>query len=461
MQWAGLSLMILLMISLASCEKQEKEGSVPEVSLEIRNTYDTYVEFAVSAPGASLLTYRLLTEYDALPSASELLKSGTMADPDLFQVYTVRNLEPETTYRIVAAARYADGSESAVREESFRTVASQAIVPALVLRDVVAASTSIRFTLVPDKAARLAYMCVPATEGIPDAETILEEGIQVDPGKTDQYVAAGLASLTEYVIAAVAESVDGTCCDVQSETVETLEPEPVAVGDFYYSDGTWSSGSQDPVEGKECIGIVVLTGRSTVTYGEDSGVYYTKNGNSRMDNINGYVIALNDVADGASFAWGSHDVDGDNGAGTTHSETDFMGYYNTAQIKAKAEQKAGGLSNDPVNNYPAAYAAVVLYEDEIPAPEISSGWFLPSAQQIHYTFLYNEVIGGSLAKLGDAATPIYRDGARYWSSSEHWAQNGCRYWSYMVCLDSSVFDPGYISAQQKTKEYKVRAWLVF
>lgn len=450
---------LLIMMTLTSCDKNEP--TVPDVSLEIQDVYDTSVEFTVTAHGASLLTYKLLSEYDALPSADELLTSGTMADPELTQVYNVRNLEPETQYRIAAAARYADGRVSAVCEKAFTTEESQAIVPSLVLRDAVALSTSIKFTLVPDKAEKVAYMCVPASEGVPTPETILSEGQQADPGMTDQYAVAGLASLTEYIIAAVAESADGTCSEVQSETVTTLEPEPVAIGDWYYSDGTWSSGAQSPLEGKDCIGIVVLTGRSTVANGEDTGVYYTKNGSSRMDNINGYVIALKDVAGGKTFAWGSHDVDGDDGAGTTHLDTDFMGYYNTMQIKAKAEEKAGGLSDDPVNNYPAAYAAVELYEEEVPAPEISSGWFLPSAQQMHYAYLYNEVIDEAIAKLGDAAVPILRNDARYWSSTEHWAQNGCRYWSYMVCLDSSVFDPGYISAQQKTKEYKVRAWLVF
>ena len=238
---------LLIMMTLASCDKNEP--TVPDVSLEIQNVYDTSVEFTVTAHGASLLTYKLLSEYDALPSADELLTSGTMADPELTQVYNVRNLEPETQYRIAAAARYADGSVSAVCEKAFTTEESQAIVPSLVLRDAVALSTSIKFTLVPDKAEKVAYMCVPASEGVPTPETILSEGQQADPGMTDQYAVAGLASLTEYIIAAVAESADGTCSEVQSETVTTLEPEPVAIGDLYYSDGTWSSGAQSPLEG--------------------------------------------------------------------------------------------------------------------------------------------------------------------------------------------------------------------
>ena len=439
MQWAGLSLMILLMISLASCEKQEKEGSVPEVSLEIRNTYDTYVEFAVSAPGASLLTYRLLTEYDALPSASELLKSGTMADPDLFQVYTVRNLEPETTYRIVAAARYADGSESAVREESFRTVASQAIVPALVLRDVVAASTSIRFTLVPDKAARLAYMCVPATEGIPDAETILEEGIQVDPGKTDQYVAAGLASLTEYVIAAVAESVDGTCCDVQSETVETLEPEPVAVGDFYYSDGTWSSGSESPLDGKTVVGVVFKSGAADSDLSD-----YNAAG---IDEIHGFAVALSDVKDNSDpfspktgFEWSDSPL-----GVTSADQDDFSGYYNTVKIM-EAIRNIGGSSD--VVSY-----IVDFYDSQVPAPESSTGWYLPSLGQLKE--LYNvrsEVYAAFDMVDGDSLYDF--SGDWYWSSTES-GEDGTVY--KVNFLDSGLV----VESDDIARLWKVRPVLAF
>ena len=449
-----------------SCNQNKASDSASAVEIGIEEVADDYVAFTVSAPDAALLTYRLLSEYDAAPSASDLLSSGIQADPSVHEVYTIMDLSPETVYRIAAAAMYGDGSVSDVEEVSFRTRESDAVVPTLVLRDVKSSSTSISLTLVPDKAAEVSYICVKAAEGVPSAEKILSEGYEADAARTDMYVIAGLFPETEYIVAAVARSEDGTFCEVQSESVTTLEPEPVAIGDFYYSDGSWSSGSEAPLADKECIGVVVLAGRSSISTGEDTGVYYTKDGHSRIDNITAYVVALNDAAGGQDFAWGSHDVDGDSGAETSHSDVDFMGYFNTNQIKAKAEAKAGGLSDDPVNsggrnNYPATYAAAVLYEKEVPAPETSSGWFLPSAQQIHYTYLQNEAVNKALAAASDSSDPIFGRDAIYWSSSEHWAQNGCRYWAYMVNLDSANSTPGYISAQQKTKSYKVRSWLVF
>lgn len=443
-----------------SCNRNNTAGNAA-VEIGIEEVADDHVSFTVSAPDAALLTYRLLSEYDAAPSASDLLSSGIQADPAVHEVYTFTGLSPETVYRIAAAAMYGDGAVSDVEEVSFRTRESDAVVPTLVLRDVKPSSTSISLTLVPDKAAEVSYICVKAAEGIPSAEKILSDGNEASASQTDMYVVSGLFPQTEYIVAAVARSKDGICCEVQSTAVTTLDPEPVAIGDFYYSDGSWSSGSDAPLAGKECIGVVVLAGRSSISTGEDTGVYYTKNGHSRIDNITAYVVALNDAAGGQEFAWGSHDVDGDSGAETSHSDVDFMGYFNTNQIKAKAEAKAGGLSDDPVNNYPAAYAAAVLYEEEVPAPETSSGWFLPSAQQIHYTYLQNEAVNKALEAASESAQPIFRRDATYWSSSEYWAQNGCRYWAYMVNLDSANSTPGYISSQQKTKTYKVRSWLVF
>ena len=301
-----------------------------------------------------------------------------------------------------------------------------------------------------------------SSDEVPSAAEIIESGHEADPSKTDLYSVPGLLPETEYTLVAAAVSADGTYSEVASEPFATLEAQPAAIGDYYYSDGTWSSGAEGPVAGKECVGIVVLAGRGTVTNGgTDTGVYYTKDGHSRLENINGYVVSLNDVASGTEYAWGSWDVDGDSGVGTTHSDSDFEGYYNTSMIKAKAEEKAGGLSDDAVNNYPAAYAAVVLYENEVSAPESSSGWFLPSAQQLHYLFMKNEDINAALNSLGNAATPVYRRDAIYWSSSEQQTENGTRYWAYMVNLDSSNITPGYISGQRKNKEYKVRPWLVF
>lgn len=454
---------VTVLLSAISCDKNGEEGPASEVRLAIEKVTSESLSFTVEAPGASLLTYRLLSENDAIPSADEILNSGVMADPDIYQVYVVKDLLPSTVYRIAAAAEYPDGSRSAVASVSAKTAEKEAIVPSVTLRDMTAGATTVSFTIVPDKAEEVFYLCVPSSEGMPSSDDVFGKGIPADPSKTDQYTVSGLFSSTEYTVCAVARSSDGTESEMASGKIATGEPEPVSAGDYYYSDGTWSSGDEEPLEDRECIGIVVLAGRSTVAVGDDDCIYYAKDGSTEMKEITGYVIALNDAVDGSQteFAWGSWDVDGDSGAETSYDDSDFRGYYNTRQIKAKAYTKAGGLKNDPVDNYPAAYAAVVAYEKQVQAPETSTGWFLPSAQQLQYAYKNHDRIDASIDRLGTSATRIYRRDAIYWSSSEYWAQNGCRYWAHMVNLDEANATPGYISSQQKTKTYKVRSWLVF
>lgn len=447
-------------VLLASCNKEA--GDSCSVSLSLNGVDAASVKFLLTPKGADEVAYMILGENDAVPSASRILQEGKAADASVAQEYSEDGLHPSTTYRVVAAAS-APGAFSKVEELVFKTSDPDAIVPAVIIKDVTAKANAVSFVLVPDKAEEVAYMVVSASDAEPSAETVLAQGTKADAQATDLYVLGGLTQNTGYKLVAAAKSSDGTYSAVATASFTTLESVPAQMGDFYYSDGTWSSGSEEPLADKECIGIVIMAGRSTVADGKDDCSYKFKDRTTPMDEVNGYVVALNDVVDNGrtSVAWGSWDVDGDAGAETSYDTEDFKGYYNTMQIIAKAEQKHGGLSDDATDNYPAAYMAVEVYEKAVPAPETSTGWFLPSAQQLRYIYKYHDTIVKSIEKLGDKATPVFRRDAIYWSSTEAWMQNGCRYWANMVNLDEANITPGYISAQQKTKEYLVRSILVF
>ena len=104
-----------------------------------------------------------------------------------------------------------------------------------------------------------------------------------------------------------------------------------------------------------------------------------------MSEIRGYVVALQDatLVDGKNIeVWWSF-FDGSYEGSCSSQLDDFLGYSNTKLIETAASNRCGGLaaSND---NFPAAYYATVAYEEVCPAPEASSGWFLPSLiSQIH------------------------------------------------------------------------------
>lgn len=183
-------------------------------------------------------------------------------------------------------------------------------------------------------------------------------------------IAAGSAS-----IKATSGNAEATC----TITVTT----PAKVGDYFYSDGTWSTEIES---GKQCIGIVFAVGQSEYDTSDysDSGIGKEK--------CNGYVVALTDATDSYAM-WGPKGIElglyptdefgdpiqngGDNG-----KYNDWSGYRYSKVAEGEAE-KSGGLSPDKAEGYPLFYHAMVKYSNTVPAPESTSGWFLPSISQLY------------------------------------------------------------------------------
>lgn len=158
---------------------------------------------------------------------------------------------------------------------------------------------------------------------------------------------------------------------------------PAQVGDYFYSDGTWST---ELVSEKQCIGIVFAIGHNEYDASDysESGIGKTK--------CNGYVIALNDAS--SSYAmWGPQgqelglypkDEFGDpiqNGK-ENGMYNDWSGYL-YSQIAKEDADKNGGLSADKAEGHPLFYHAMVTYANTVPAPENTSGWFLPAISQLY------------------------------------------------------------------------------
>lgn len=330
--------------------------------------------------------------------------------------------------------------------------------PSLELSLVEATSSAIRFAITPRRADRAAYMYYKAGEAAPDAERILAEGTAADADQYAAYLLEGLNSSTGYVIAAAAAN-GAELSEVATLEATTAAPEPPALGDFYYDDGTWSSAANDPLPDKTCIGIVVYAGRCTYEAVDDC-VYKLKDGTTPLEEVHGYVLALRNASD--QVAWGSWGKDGYSGAGASYDRTDFRGYSNTQSIRNKAIEKAGGLSDDADDNYPATYYATDVYEQQVPAPASSTGWFLPSAYQLLYLFSHVETLQESFDKLGEQADFFYVRDAEYWSSTECQKENGCMYWAYYVSLNPSQITPGFSSNFRKSSDwFQVRSMLVF
>lgn len=180
------------------------------------------------------------------------------------------------------------------------------------------------------------------------------------------------------------------------------------VGDFYYSDGTWST-EKDPE--KECIGIIFYVGQH-----ENDESDYSASGIGKT-RCNGYAVALRNIIDDYC-QWGptgkeigcfpmdefGNSIDNYSNNG---GDIDWSGYKYTYLIKAEAEAN-GGLSAGRVEGYPAV-AHTLNYSNTVPAPSSSSGWFLPAISQLWCIYQNRQL-------LEDAGFPMKVDW--YWSSSE-------------------------------------------
>ena len=142
-----------------------------------------------------------------------------------------------------------------------------------------------------------------------------------------------------------------------------LGPTPApALGDLYYSDGTWSSTL---VEGKTPIGVIA--------YLDQPGADDNEITESGYGAGHGLVLcmknAVSDVVWSTETKWilMQHEMLDDGDFTRTNN---VSGYSNTAKLTANVEI---------ASKYPAA-AAARNYTD-LPAPAGTTGWFLPSAQQ--------------------------------------------------------------------------------
>lgn len=150
-----------------------------------------------------------------------------------------------------------------------------------------------------------------------------------------------------------------------------IDENPAKVGDYYYSDGTWSTELD---EVKTVIGVVFAT--PSAGAGSDAVGNYA---DVSLERIRGWVVSLKEVSPTPRFVNTSDgtagaNIEGIEGVGT--GENDIKGYAN------KAAWKSNTLSNG------ATYVALTAVESyaenySAPLPEAgTSGWYIPAVGQL-------------------------------------------------------------------------------
>lgn len=169
--------------------------------------------------------------------------------------------------------------------------------------------------------------------------------------------------------------------NITTQCEVSVDKRPLAVGDYYYADGTWSAQLD---EGRNPIGVVYYVGDITAT---DPAL------KREHPNCNhGLVVALNEHEEGTAWQpnyeaygaeiglWANQYAPQYECVTSGYELTDNLnrpiGYNNTKAMELfNAAEENAEWQIEPIN-------FIVEYREKVPAPETSSDWYLPSAKEL-------------------------------------------------------------------------------
>ena len=291
----------------------------------------------------------------------------------------------------------------------------------------------------------------------------------------------------------------GAAEDLTSYT--EYQADDLKIGDYYYSDGTWSDGglrklyadgtmewtaiTPEPVSGKTPIAIVFYTGRHEKD-NSDYTVPLTEDGPVLADGtVHGYAVALTDVHnnddDRLRWEYGPN-KEYNQAVGTfTEHTSDWSGYANCLKINEFVKNHSS--DNWEMKHFPSAFVCETYgnrtidqsgkpitdgrynWQQPFIAPENSSGWFLPSCDQLYYCWQNGDFLEERINVVKDKTdnTTLKKhigwfrtNDWFYWSSTEYWYDSTIpkNVW-YVNFLD------GHRGATGKNVVLYVRAILAF
>ena len=182
------------------------------------------MSFRIIPSDAEEVRYAVVMDGQAEPTVDQIFEGGGIsADATVAKSYTAGDLEPNTSYNIIAAARNAAGCSEPAK---ITMKTAEPGVPASVsLEPGEATIQSITFRLSPLNATKAAYVCLAEGETLPSAESILAEGDPAAAAAAGDYTVENLEPNTTYRIAAAAEGRTGLSAVVHID-MRTAIPAP-------------------------------------------------------------------------------------------------------------------------------------------------------------------------------------------------------------------------------------------
>lgn len=156
--------------------------------------------------------------------------------------------------------------------------------------------------------------------------------------------------------------------DIAGDWEEAADPNAPQVGDYYYSDGTWSASLDGT---KTVVGVVFATAdgdASSDAIANYNDVAFTD------DKIHGWVVALKEMSPTPPFITSGGTLNGTEGVGST--EDDIMGYANCqAWPNNVLAEGVEYVALSRVSTYTTDYSATLPTSG-------TSGWYIPAVGQL-------------------------------------------------------------------------------
>lgn len=271
-----------------------------------------------------------------------------------------------------------------------------------------------------------------------------ENVVKVDDKGNVTAVGAGEATVTvttssEWSVPSGTEQKSASC-----KVTVTEASNPVYVGDYFYSDGTWSTELKS---GKTVVGVVFATANATSTDPQLKNDY--------PECTHGLVVSVKEydspveMVSGAEYSWNSvNNYALEQGGYASMAATDIAcGYSNTQAMKA----------------FKAAKGDYSKYLDIIDGHNVSvagaSTWYMPSQYELSLMGANYSVINESLAAVGDQ----FEEYKNSWDSA---LRSGI-YWSstYLDMMGSQskpyILSTNQLDGSMKMHSYSYQVRLVF
>lgn len=267
-----------------------------------------------------------------------------------------------------------------------------------------------------------------------DAQPIRTVTVQANTPLKRNYKVNAIGNLVDAIAGNTTIVIDFDNKWEEGEDEEVTPENSAKVGDFFYSDGTFSTELDDT---KTCVGIVFKVGK----HEGDNATY------PNIEKVKGYVVALKDAAQRVKWADAAFanptNVEGIN----QEPKNNYDGY-----VISKSNAEVNGT---PITQMPQVQACL-NYNVTLEPSATTSGWYMPTVTQLEDIRTNIATVNAGFAALSEGTAEQFA-GINYWSCVV--ATSGKIYRAQFLQGDSDY--SGVNKASTANTAYNVRAILTF